>query len=100
MNQTDVRTFKAATMQEALDIVRRELGPDAVILHTREIPQPRFLKWRAVKERVEVTAGTGVNVRTPRAMLQMTAGRSPAASVTPSKSVSGYRRADDFLAPP
>jgi len=91
MNQTDVRTFKATTMQEALDIVRRELGPDAVILHTREIPQPRFLKWRAAKERVEVTAGTGVNVRTPKALLQ-TAGRIPATY--------GNRTKDEYLAPP
>ena len=101
MNQTDVRTFKAATMQEALDIVRRELGPEAVILHTREIPQPRFLKWRTVKERVEVTAGTGVNVRTPRALLQSAPGRSPAAQATSTKAASDYRRPDsDLSAPP
>jgi flagellar biosynthesis protein FlhF len=92
MNQTDVRTFKAATMQQALDIVRRELGPEAVILHTREIPQPRFLKWRAAKERVEVTAGTGVNVRTPKALLQTAAGRSSAAYAN--------RRTDEYLAAP
>jgi flagellar biosynthesis protein FlhF len=101
MNQTDVRTFKAATMQEALDIVRRELGPEAVILHTREIPQPRFLKWRTVKERVEVTAGTGVNVRTPRALLPSAAGRNPAAQATSGKAAAGYRRSDaDLAAPP
>ena len=80
MNQTEVRTFKAATMQEALDIVRRELGPEAVILHTREIPQPRFLKWRKSAERVEVTAGTGVNVRTPRAREQSAAARATGAA--------------------
>src|SRR5579864_6725421 len=98
MNQTDVRTFKAASMQEALDIVRRELGPDAVILHTREIPQPRFLKWRRTTERVEVTAGTGVNVRTPRAMLP--AARSAAMPPAPA----GFgrlapRKVDESLAP-
>ena len=53
----DVRTYRAETMQQALDIVRRELGPEAVILHTREIPQPRFLKWRRTRQRVEITAG-------------------------------------------
>src|SRR5262249_60646843 len=82
MNQTDVRTFKAASMQEALDIVRREMGPEAVILHTREIPAPRFLKWRKTNERVEVTAGTGVNVRTPRAMLRQP-GRTRSAATGP-----------------
>ena len=100
MNQTDVRTFKAATMQEALDIVRRELGPEAVILHTREIPQPRFLKWRSVKEKVEVTAGTGINVRTPRALLASTGTRNSATSGTAAKAGSGYRRSDADLAPP
>jgi flagellar biosynthesis protein FlhF len=101
MNQTDVRTFKAATMQEALDIVRRELGPEAVILHTREIPQPRFLKWRKRAERVEVTAGTGVNIRAPRAREQSPAGRS-AGSAPPSATPPrvAYRQHEEFLAPP
>ena len=61
----DVRTFKAATMQEALDIVRREMGPEAVILHTREVPKPKLLRWVGNKERVEITAGLGVNIRPP-----------------------------------
>jgi flagellar biosynthesis protein FlhF len=57
----DVRTFKAASMSEALDVVRREMGPDAVILHTRELPQSRLLGlFRNNKERVEITAGLGV----------------------------------------
>jgi len=100
MNQTDVRTFKAASMQEALDIVRRELGPDAVILHTREIPAPRFLKWRTTKERVEITAGTGVNVRTPRAMLQQPARSAAGASSTAESLRPAYRPIDESLAPP
>ncbi|HTI50269.1 MAG TPA: flagellar biosynthesis protein FlhF [Planctomycetaceae bacterium] len=70
MSQTDVRTFKAGTMQEALEMVRNELGPEAVILQTRELPPPRFFRWGRQAERVEVTAGAGVNVRTPRARLE------------------------------
>ncbi|MGE5194808.1 MAG: flagellar biosynthesis protein FlhF [Deltaproteobacteria bacterium] len=101
MNQTDVRTFKAASMQEALEIVRREMGPDAVILQTREIPVPRFLKWRKKSKRVEVTAGTGVNVRTPRALRQPAGGRSAQA---PPPSASHKRPVDrqneESLAPP
>lgn len=97
MSQNDVRTFKAATMQEALDIVRKELGPDAVILHTRELPQPRFLKWRKTTERVEITAGTGVNVRTPRAVLTPVSRTPSLPSSTASKP---YRRPDQQLAPP
>lgn len=101
MNQTDVRTFKAASMQEALDIVRREMGSEAVILHTREIPAPRFLKWRKSNERVEVTAGTGVHVRTPKAILQAGANRSASTSSPPAANPRPtYRPSEDGLAPP
>ena len=31
----DIKTFRAKTMQDALALVRRELGPDASVLHTR-----------------------------------------------------------------
>ncbi|MBK6916436.1 MAG: hypothetical protein IPH07_03450 [Deltaproteobacteria bacterium] len=34
----DPRTFQAREMREALALVRRELGPDAVILDTRRVP--------------------------------------------------------------
>ncbi|HEY3963794.1 MAG TPA: flagellar biosynthesis protein FlhF [Planctomycetaceae bacterium] len=100
MSQTDVRTFKAATMQEALDIVRKELGPDAVILHTRELPQPRFLKWRKTNERVEITAGTGVNVRTPKAVMALTGRPQSASSSNAALGTATYRRSEEQLAPP
>lgn len=48
-------------MQAALDLVRSEMGGDAVILHTRQIEKKRFLR-RPLQE-VEITAGLGVNVR-------------------------------------
>lgn len=32
-----IQTFRAKTMQQALDMVRRELGPEASVLHTREL---------------------------------------------------------------
>ncbi len=60
---TKVRTFKAATMQDALNLVREELGGEAVILHTRQVEARRIIPWRSAKSRVEVTAGLGVNVR-------------------------------------
>ena len=91
MNQTEVKTFKAASMQEALETVRREMGADAVILHTRELPEPRFFKWRKAAERVEVTAGTGVNVRPPRGLMPSAARPAPAPAA---------RRHDEMLAPP
>jgi len=63
MSTMDVRTFKAATMQEALDLVRRELGAEAVILHTREVPAGRLRLFRKPARQIEVTAGLGLNVR-------------------------------------
>jgi flagellar biosynthesis protein FlhF len=101
MNQTDVRTFKAASMQEALDIVRREMGPDAVILNTREIAPPRFLKWRKTSDRVEVTAGTGVNVRMPRGTMRPSSPPRSSGIATSPAGTPGQpmRPADGLLAP-
>ena len=38
----EIKTYRAATMHEALAMVRRELGPDAAVLHTREVPADRW----------------------------------------------------------
>lgn len=46
-------------MPEALALVRRELGPDAAVLHTRKV---RGLKRWLSGGRIEVMASTGVNV--------------------------------------
>ncbi len=32
-----IQTFRAKSMQQALDLVRQELGPEATVLHTREL---------------------------------------------------------------
>lgn len=101
MKDTDVKTFRAESMQAALDLVRRELGPEAVILHTRELPQSRFFPWKRTKERVEITAGTGMNVRTPRAILQAANHRNspPPAPPRPRPEPPRQNR-DELLAPP
>lgn len=56
----DVRTFTAPNLQAALDIVRAELGPDAVVLHTRQRESRRLWPWPSRRCEVEVTAGRGV----------------------------------------
>ena len=38
----DIRTFRASTLQEALELVRETLGPDAAVLHTREVKRSRL----------------------------------------------------------
>ncbi|MBT4865983.1 MAG: flagellar biosynthesis protein FlhF [Planctomycetaceae bacterium] len=60
---TDVRTFRADNMQAALDLVREEMGGEAVILHTRQTTKRRILPWRKPAETVEITAGLGVDVQ-------------------------------------
>tara|TARA_R110002111_G_scaffold256015_1_gene322684 strand:+ start:28129 stop:29460 length:1332 start_codon:yes stop_codon:yes gene_type:complete len=70
----DVRTFKAASMQEALTLVRQKMGSDAVILQTKQIPgRKSLLPWSKPKDEFEITAGLGINVRTPSAMQKNTA---------------------------
>jgi flagellar biosynthesis protein FlhF len=58
----DVKTYRAANMQEALALVRRELGPDAAVLHTREVQPRRLFGWLWGSRQIEVTASAGVNV--------------------------------------
>ncbi len=57
----DIKTYRAKTMRDALDLVRRELGPSAAVLHTREVnsgPLRRLVFGR----RYEIAASTAVNV--------------------------------------
>jgi len=44
-----IKTFRAKTMQQALDLVRREMGMEATVLHTRELNRGllhRFLRGK------------------------------------------------------
>jgi len=58
----NVKTYRAKTMQEALALVRSELGSQASVLRTREV-RPRGLSrfWSATGE-VEVVASLNVSV--------------------------------------
>ncbi|MFO0870202.1 MAG: flagellar biosynthesis protein FlhF [Pirellulales bacterium] len=70
----DVRTYRAATLQEALQFVRAELGPDATVLQTREVPG-HWWQWLRGQRDVEVTAASDVRVAsrwtTPNARSQV-----------------------------
>ncbi len=59
---TEVKTFRARSMREALEVVKDTMGPEAVILHTRQIPGKRLLPWQNAPDEVEITAGIGINV--------------------------------------
>jgi len=58
----EVKTYRATTMHEALALVRRELGPDAAVLHTREVRTGWFFGLLPGVRQIEVTASTEVNV--------------------------------------
>ncbi|GAB5404158.1 MAG: flagellar biosynthesis protein FlhF [Aureliella sp.] len=56
----DIKTFRAESLQEALQLVRDQLGPDASVVQTREVKQSRFGVFR--KSIVEVQASCDMNV--------------------------------------
>lgn len=58
----EVKTYRAATMHEALAMVRRELGPDAAVLQAKEVPAGKLLARLLGVRQIEVTASLGVNV--------------------------------------
>ena len=73
-----LKTFTAATMAQALAQVKSTLGHDAVILHTRQYQRSMWLGLRR-REVVEITAGRGENVPSPRRIKP----RPPAAGKSP-----------------
>jgi flagellar biosynthesis protein FlhF len=68
----DIKTFRAKTMQEALGLVRRELGPDAAVLHTREL-NGGLVRRVLFGRKYEVAASSNVNVpsRLPARMQEL-----------------------------
>ena len=50
-----IRTFRAANLNTAMVMIRDQMGPDAVVLHTREIGGGRWGLWG--RRQLEVTAG-------------------------------------------
>jgi flagellar biosynthesis protein FlhF len=68
----NLRTFSAPTFAQAMALVKTEMGPSAVIVHTRTVPQRKWLGLRR-KEVVEIVAGNGLNVAPRRRPAQNTA---------------------------
>jgi flagellar biosynthesis protein FlhF len=56
-----VTTYRTKSMHEALSLIRRDLGPDAAVLHTREVNQGVF-GWLTGNRCFEVTASAEVAV--------------------------------------
>jgi flagellar biosynthesis protein FlhF len=60
--ETEVKTYRASSMQEALTMVRRDLGAGASVLHTREVRSSRLFGLLGSSRRIEVTASAEVHV--------------------------------------
>ena len=91
----NVRTFRAPTMPEALALVKRHLGGDAVILHTRSAKVGGIFGWRA-RSVVEITASDQASLRPKRgsesfASAASQGARAPAVPVP--AAVAAYQRA-------
>lgn len=50
-----IRTFRASSLQDALEQIRQQMGPDASVLHTRQV-RDGWMGWLG-RTYVEVTAG-------------------------------------------
>ena len=57
----DLRTYRARSLQEALRLVREDLGPDASVLHTRDVAMG-ISRWLGGAKEIEVTASAEVEV--------------------------------------
>ena len=71
----DIKTFRARTMRDALALVRRELGPSAAVLHTREL-NGGLLRRMVFGRQYEVAASSAVNVpsRLPEGLAEKVSG--------------------------
>lgn len=84
----EVKTFRAKTMQAALAMVRQELGPDAALLHTRQVPSG-ILPWLTGSRAIEVVASTEVKV--PRRMPESNSALPASGARVPGVEVQDYR---------
>ena len=57
----EIRSFRASTLHEALQLVRAELGPDAAVIETKQV-RPNWRRAFLGRRQVEVTASRDVAV--------------------------------------
>ncbi|MDX1962553.1 MAG: flagellar biosynthesis protein FlhF [Pirellulales bacterium] len=56
LRKSDIRTFQAGSLREALEYVRQEFGPAAQIVRTREIPAGGLWNRLAGRTQIEISA--------------------------------------------
>ena len=61
VEELHIHTFRAGSMPEALQEIRRTLGPDAAVLQTREVRRG-LLQWLTGARQIEVVASSEIQV--------------------------------------
>src|SRR5262245_4451127 len=59
--KADIKTYRAKSMQEALQMISREMGPDASVLHSREV-RSGLMSWLGGGRQVEVVATNSMDI--------------------------------------
>lgn len=101
-----IKTFRAKSLHDALAIVRQELGPDASVLHTREVQAKRLFGLLKGPAQIEVTASADVNVpsrlpeRTPSSVSAGDAQRANAAGAATAPAAASPATMSVTAAPP
>ena len=85
----NIKTFRAKSMQQALDMVRHELGPEAAVLHTRELNSSLWGRMMWGKE-YEIAASCEADV--PSRLAPVTSYEPVTASLALSSADIDYRR--------
>ncbi len=96
-----IKKFEGETLQEALAKVKRDFGPEAVILHTKKYKKGGFLGIFG-KEIAEVTAGIDINIERTKER-QVISEQQPARvfsdsffTIKQSNNLTSYKKAEDM----
>lgn len=89
MSHLDLRTYRARSLHEALQLVRADLGNDAAVLHTREVPAGILSRlWSSPQ--IEVTASADVDVPSRFSHEDFAAAKSTEFDPTDSSAADGF----------
>lgn len=58
----DARTYRVPNLREALELIRRELGPEAALINTRRVRRQGLGGWLTGATELEVTAAADVSI--------------------------------------
>ena len=57
----NIRSFRAASVADALAQIRREMGHEAVVVETKQLAQRGLFSWFGAQSEVQVTASVGTS---------------------------------------